>query len=258
MNDPHVVALIYTITHGQSVDYSAAKPMDHEEPDFHVKIANEKVRFEFKKRHATVEPARRSIEEYICAWEVAAGLKGGANCFQLKYDDAQIEDRNPTPGVAALNGSPLRSEVTISKADITLSLSHYPSPPSRMKITPDVQLMYDRYMNYLQDRDPLTSMAYFCWTMVKDNPTTKTDFSRKVCHTIGRLSQGGGPKSARKREGIDKEPLTDQDCRFLIEAIKAIILRASERAHDPDSDLPQISMSDLPAPSSESRTQRQI
>ena len=63
MNDPHVVALIYNIKHGQSVNYRVARPMDHEEPEFHVKIEDEKVRFEFKKHHATLEAARRSIEE---------------------------------------------------------------------------------------------------------------------------------------------------------------------------------------------------
>ena len=64
--------------------------MDHEDPDFHVKIGNEKVRFEFKKHHATVKAARKAIEEYICAWEVDASLKGGANCFKLKFDAGQL------------------------------------------------------------------------------------------------------------------------------------------------------------------------
>ena len=246
MNDPHVVALIYKIKHGQSVDYREAKPMDHEEPDFHVKIANGKVRFAFKKHYATEEAARTSIAEYICAWEVDAGLKGGANCFKLKYYDRQIEDRSPTPGMKDVSwtfraGTPT---VTISA---TVD-KQYPPPPPGLKIIPDVQLMYNRYMDYLQGREPLTSMAYFCWTMVKDDPTTKTDFSRRVCNTIGRLSLGGGPKYARKREGINKEPLTDQECHFLMEAIKAIIRRAAERAHGPNRGLPPISMSGLPTP----------
>ena len=49
MNDPHVVALIYNIKHGQSVNYRVAKPMDHEEPEFHVKIAssNNPVQYDF-------------------------------------------------------------------------------------------------------------------------------------------------------------------------------------------------------------------
>ena len=252
MNDPQVVALIYNIKHGQSVNYRAAKPMDHEEPEFHVKIADEKVRFEFKKHHATVEAARRSIEEYICAWEVDAGLRGAPNCFKLKYDDAQIEDRNQTPGVVEIYAT-LRAGAPTMTATVTID-KQYPAPPSRLKITPDVKTMYDRYMGYRQGKEPLASLAYFCLTVIERSPTKK-DFSSRVRDKIGHLSSGKGGQQARKAEGRDRD-LTDQDSRFLDEAIKAVILRTAERAHNPDRDLPQISMSDLPVPSSESRTQR--
>ena len=243
MNDPHIVALIYKINHDQSVDYRKAKPMDHEEPDFHVKIANEKVRFEFKKHHATVASARKFIEEYICAWEVDANLRGGANCFKLKLEDEQIEDRNPQPGVQDVSvtfrtGTPtVTVRATVDK--------HYPPPPSGLKITPDVQTMYDRYMGYRQDREPLPGMAYFCWTMIKDNPATKKDFSREIRNKVGRLSSEKGGQQARKADGGAKD-LTAQECLFLEEAVKVIIRRVAERAHAPDSDLPKISLSDLP------------
>ena len=243
MNDPHVAALIYKIKHDQSVDYRKAKPMDHEEADFHVKIANEKVRFEFKKHHATVESARKSIEEYICAWEVDANLRGGANCFKLKFEDEQIEDRNPAPGVVRFSGG-ARTK-TRTGGTLTLLPNCYPPPPSGLKITPDVQTMYDRYMGYRHDREPLPSMAYFCWTMIKDSPTTRRDFSSKVRNKISRLSSEKGGQHARKADGRAKE-LTAQESLFLEEAIKVIIRRVAERAHAPDSGLPKISLSDLP------------
>ena len=247
MNDPHVAALIYKIEHGPSVDYRKAESIDHEEAEFRVKIANEEVRFEFKEHYATEDAARKAIEDYIRVWEFGAGLENGPSCFKLKFDHAQIEDRNPTPGGLELHAQPLRFDMMLSKAILTVSRNCYPPPPSGVKITPDVQLMYDRYMDHLQGREKLLDVAYFCWTMVKDNPVTTTDFSRRVCNTISRISGGGGgPEHARKQDGIDKPPLTDQELRFFVEAIKAIIRRAAERAHDPDHNLPQISMLDLP------------
>ena len=151
---------------------------------------------------------------------------------KLKFDHAQVVDRKPTPGVVTLSGRPLRLELKLGKATCVVSPACYPPPPSGFEITLDVQLMYDRYMDHLQGREKLLDMAYFCWTMVKDNPVTKTDFSSGVRNTISKLSGGGGgPKHARKKEGIDKEPLTDQARHFLIEAIKAIIRRVAERAH---------------------------
>ncbi len=37
MNDPHVVALNYSIKHDSSVDYSTALPLDHEEEAFRIR-----------------------------------------------------------------------------------------------------------------------------------------------------------------------------------------------------------------------------
>ena len=145
-----------------------------------------------------------------------------------------------------VSARPARFEFKVGKVTVVVSPPRYPPPPSGLKLTPDVQLMYDRYMDYRQGRNRLLDIAYFCWTVVKDNPATKKDFSKEVRNTISRLAGGGGgPKDTRKKEGIDKEPLTDQDRHFLIEAIKAIIRRVAERAHAPDSDLPKISLSDL-------------
>ena len=62
MNDPHVVALLYTIEHGQSVDYRKARPLGHEEAGFRVKITNQQTRFEFKEHYATEDAARKAIE----------------------------------------------------------------------------------------------------------------------------------------------------------------------------------------------------
>ncbi len=247
MNDPHVVALLYTIEHGRRVDYRKARPLDHEEAGFRVKITNQQIRFEFKEHYPTEDAARKVIEDYVRAWEFSACLENGPDYFKLKFDYAQIEDRNPKPGVVMVSARPARFEFKVGKVTVVVSPPRYPPPPSGLKLTPDVQLMYDRYMDYRQGRKGLLDIAYFCWTVVKDNPATKKDFSGGVRNTISRLAGGGGgPKYARKMEGIDKEPLTDQERHFLIEAIKAIIRRVAERAHAPDSDLPKVSLSDLP------------
>ena len=98
MNDLHVAALIYKIEHGPSVDYSKAEPLDREETNFRVQITNEEVRFEFKEHHATVDAARKAIEDYIRAWEFDAGLRRGPDYFKLKFDHPQIEDPKPNDG----------------------------------------------------------------------------------------------------------------------------------------------------------------
>ena len=254
MNDPHVAALIYKIEHGQSVDYRKAQPMDHEETAFSVKVADQQVRFEFKKHYAAEDVALRAIEGYIRAWEFGAGLKNGPDYFKLKFDYAQIEDRKPTPGVVMVHARPARFEVTVGKATCVVSPGCYPPPQSVMLITPDVQTMYDRYMGYRQGREPLTTMAYFCLTILESS--TKKNNSRdvaakthgikfEVLSEIGRLSSEKGGQQARKASGTNNN-LTAQDRRFLEEAIKAIIRRAAEKAYAPNSDFPEILLSAFP------------
>ena len=245
MNDPHIAALIYKIEHGPSVDYRKAESIDHEEAEFRVKIAKDQVRFEFKEHYATEDAARKAIEDYIRVWEFSACLKNGPSYFKLKFDHAQIEDRNPTPGVVMVAAHPARYEVKVGKATGVVSPACYPPPPSGLKITPDVQTMYDRYMGYRQGREPLTTMAYFCLTIIEDNPTTIKDVSSRARDKIRQLSSGKGGQQARKASGKDTD-LTAQDRRFLEEAIKAIILQVAERARAPDRNLPKISLSDLP------------
>ena len=66
----------------------------------------------------------------------------------------------------------------------------------------------------------------------------------KVLNKIGNLSSERGGQQARKAIGKDND-LTYQDRRLLEEAIKAVIRRAAEKAYAPDSDLQEISLSDL-------------
>ena len=113
--------------------------------------------------------------------------------------------------------------------------------------------MYDRFQGYRLGREPLTSMVYFCVTVLEGPPRKKRretaakkyGIQLEVLNKLGELSSERGGQQARKALGKDND-LTAQESRFLEEVIKAIIRRAAEKAHAPDSDLPEISLSDLP------------
>ena len=251
MNGPHVVALIYRIEHGPSVDFSRTERLAHKEPGFRIKVDDGQVRFEFTDHYATEESAREALEDYIREWEFDAGLQRGPNCFKLKFDRAEIMDRKPTPtpGVVNISGT-IRSGVPTLSARATIMLRSYPPPPSGITITPDVQTMWDRYMSYRQDREPLPSMAYFCLDTLKGPEEEraaahKYQISSNVLKEIRRLSSTRGGQQARKEIGRHQD-LTDQERYFLEEATKAMIYRAAEKAHSPDSDLPKITLSNLP------------
>ena len=184
MNDPHVVALLYQTEHGRWVDYGEAKPIDHEETGFRVEIANEQVCFEFKEHYETKDAAREAIEDYIRVWEFDASLREGPNHFKLKFKRAHIEDRKPTPGVMDTSVSITSG---VPKVSVMATVSKpYPSPPSSgLKLIPDVQTMYDRYMGYLQGREPLASTAYFCLTILERS--TKKKRCRELASEVYRI-----------------------------------------------------------------------
>ena len=252
MNDPHVVALIYHIEHDNSVNYEKTRPLVRDELAFRVKVKDEKVCFKLRKHYATESEARQSIDEYIRVWELDAGLRHGYDYFELKFDRAKIVDRNPTPGEIDLSAT-FTAGIPTTSATLTVAPLDYPAPPLGLSIDADVQTMYDRYMNHLRGHESLASMAYFCFSTISYIAKTQKipanqyyQISKKVLNRVSRLSSTkGGRLGARKREGID-EDLTEQERRFLKEAVKKMIYRAAEKANDPTKSLSQITLNDLP------------
>ena len=259
MNDPHVVALFYRVEHGNSVNYREAKPLIREEPAFRVEVQDNQARFELKAHYATEEDARKAVKDYIDDWEFDACLEHSPDYFRLKFDRAQIEDRNPPPprpGVKNIAMTFRGAPGTWSVA-LTSVVLNYPAPPSGVHFgDPNVQTMHQRYMGYRRGNEPLASMAYFCLSVLEHSTGQKEKGRRKaaaqkyqinpsVLAEIGKLSSEKGGLDARKGVGVDND-FTNQERAFLKQAIKRIIRRAAEKAHSPDKVFPQILLSDLP------------
>lgn len=169
MNDPHVKALIYHINHGDTIDYSKAERFEREEPEFRLTVEDRNVRFEFKKHFGTEEQAREAIGKYIRNWEFDATLKYGyPESFRLEFVKSEIIDRNPLPGRVRIGG--IIEIGGLGSSKLIVSVSEYPSPPSDIALSPEVEMMYQRYMGCRQKREPLPDMAYFCLSMLEDPP----------------------------------------------------------------------------------------
>ena len=260
MNDPHVVALIYRIHHGDTIDYSKAESLERDEPGFRLTVEDKDVRFEFKEHFSTEEQAREAIGNYIRIWGFDATLQyGSPDSFRLEFVKAEIIDRNPSLGHDRVTAR-IGIQGTGS-AKLTVSVRKYPSPPSDIALSPEAETMYQRYMGYRQQREPLPGMAYFCLSMLEDPPTAgprnrpirdkrsdaaeRFGIDKSVLDRIGRLSSTRGGADARKREGTG-QPLSSGEQKFLDRAVKAIIRRVAEREHTRNGNLPVLSLSDFP------------
>ncbi len=254
MNDPHVVALVYKIKNRRSIDYRGEELLNDDEKDFFIHVKDDQVRFAMKTHYANVEEAREAVREYIERWEFDFALEKGPGKFSLEFDIPEIVDRNPSPGVIEFIGSG-----GIGTAALSIIRKHYPPPPRRdFKITYDVKSMYERFIGYHSDREPLPSMTYFCLTMLEKSAgvlhkraarrqavAKKFRIEQAVLDKIGDLSSEKGGQQGRKANAIAHD-LTSSETRFLEKAMVVMIRRAAEVAHDPDKRRDTIKLSDLP------------
>ena len=253
MNDPHVEALIYIVEHDKSSDYSLAKTIEIEHTTFRLKLEDSEARFELKEHYPTWQQAQQAIQPFIQQWELRASLESGLGTFTLKFKRPEMIDRKPTPGVVSLSALPISFNFAISSPTVTVS-RQYPQPPPerRMNIdNPDVQTMLHRYLGYRQGREPLPSMAYFCYEVFakrlgKDaqHAAEKHKISHKLVKRVRNMASNKGGDQARHQSGIC-HPLTQPEVQFLQKAVAAMIVRATIVAADPNQPMDTIDGSNL-------------
>jgi len=249
MNDPHVSALVYRLKHTATVTCDKAAPLEYENTDFKVTIKNLDARFEMKGHFETAEKARNVVEPVIREWEFATSLNQGPGEFELIFSDAVIEDRNPTPGVISVRtGSMVMVGDSVS---IVMGRGKYPEPPKGIALNADVEAMALRYSRYRESKDTLAGMAYFCLTVLEQaaggRPAIPAMFgvAASIVTALGRLTGKKGGFEARKGKGRPHE-FTGEERNWIEQAVKRLIWRAAEVAHDPASAQTQITMANLP------------
>ena len=202
-----------------------------------------------KGHFATAEDARDVVEPVIREWEFAASLDRGPGEFELVFSDAEIEDRNPTPGVISVQtGSMVMVGGSVS---MTLGRGKYPEPPKGIALNADVEAMSLRYTRYRESKDTLAGMAYFCLTVLEQAAGSRQAIpamfgvAASIVTTLGRLTGEKGGSEARKGKGRPHE-FTGEERNWIDQAVKRLIWRAAEVAHDPASAQIQITMAELP------------
>lgn len=212
------------------------------------------VTLKLKEHFPSIASACNVVDEFLRAWELDAALSYGKREIKFTFKDAEVIDRNPPPP-----GSPQIIESTGSASAkafgagaLHITRRQYPEPPTRLKMSSDVETLWQRYEGYLNNREPLPSMAYFCLTWMetkvggRDHAAKSYRIAKDVLRKLGELTASrGDEKTARKvKQGSTLVPLGSTEIRWIETTIKAIIRRVGEISSDPF--LPVITMSDLP------------
>ncbi|MDE0342656.1 MAG: hypothetical protein OXK82_05705 [Deltaproteobacteria bacterium] len=255
MNEPHVVALHYRIEHADWIDYSKADPLEFCGQSFRVRVEGKRVRFDMNDHFATEQEACETVEDFIRNWELDVALSRGPGAFKLRFDNSDIIDQSPTPGVVRLRAPPVRVAISISQPQLTVSPREYPMPPSTgLTRSPDVESMFSRYTGYRGGKEPLAAMAYFCLDVLLattgkrkgrlERAAKRYRVSQPVLKRLADLTSTKGGADARKAEGVHRD-LTAEEKQFVEAAVTAMIRRVAEVAHDPNAEFADISMSEF-------------
>ena len=245
------ITLQYRIDHENFVDYSGAKTVYEEEDEFSIRMEEGRVFFVMKCSYPTVESAKQVVEPYIDNWELHVALIGRPGQFKLTFEKAEIKDLRTGSVEHCVEARPAHWQFSTQVIP-----GPYPRPPKgvTLKRSDDVELMFNLYEAYYDDREKLTGVAYFCLTMLeklagdperrgrlKRMPKRRKEASSKfkikgcVLNEIGFLSsEKGGKTEARKADGTEEGfDLTGDERTFLEEAVKKSIRRVAEEAHSP-------------------------
>jgi hypothetical protein len=200
---------------------------------------------------------RAFVDPFLRGWELDMALRYRPNALKFVYDRADIVDRNPQQGPITAHAksvlAAVKSRVTVTTC---VGFAKFPDPPTtRMERDTAVDIMFASFAAYLENRTQLGHAAYFCLTAIeerggkfkKNRPAGAHYYSicMSVLSKIGNLTDNKGGPRARKAHGSRIE-FTDKETRWLEEAMRVLIRRASEVAYDPTGSHRELTMADLP------------
>lgn len=259
MNAPHVDSLRYRLKTDESLEFADPPSLESETPTLRLRLENNVVTVWPKTHHPSAEHAREEVDPYLRAWEISEAVRRGRRKVRFEYQSAEVVDRAPSPD------GPQTTRHVVSKFDTLRSVSRaaersssYPAPPETFVASPDVETMWQRYEQYVQGREPLLSMAYFCLTVLensargvpgKGNNRAKAsriyDIEYEVLDKLGALTSGfGDGGTARKADGAGR-PLTPNERDWIERCLLSLIRRVGEKAADPQGKFDRLTMADL-------------
>ena len=262
LTEPSVLTLTCHIERKEPLDRNTDQERREQTADFEVLLIDQEAIFTFRRHIVSWDEAVELVQPYIWAWEIVNDLDF-PGAFRVRPMLANI--RQPDGTIIQHNPA----KVTFSQSSRMIaygSLDRYPLFPTGIEWSELLELMRDRYVRYVKDREPVASMGYFCLTVLEswalaDPVGRKASSARSkrgraahrysidaaILDKLGELCSARGGQEARKIGGVS-HPLTEMEEIWIRDTIKKVIRRFGEVAVNPINQrtLPQITMSDLP------------
>ena len=254
MGDRIVKEIHYALTLSDSISFEEAPAVEEDYPDFKLKLERDTLTATMTTRFTTAQDAKRKVEETLRAWELDYMLANGAKdiSFQFKNIVWQAEDEHPSDGKRILHAEVGEFMAIGNTVSFHLTRRTYPAPPRKLAYTPDVKSLAERYLGYLAGTEPLLSMGYFCWTLLKDGENLDTtagkySIDKSVLKKLGDLTSNRGNTLTARKFSPGMQDLSPGEEQWVKAAIALLIRRKSEYDFNPGQNFSQITLSSLPA-----------
>lgn len=264
MKDPHVESLVYRAESAEDIIYADPPRLEIDMDEWEGCLENGILTCRMKTHYASVSDARTEIESYLRAWEVNANLKHGKGSIRFVYQDAHVIDLSPQEtgrGVVVCPKTAVMGVGTMT-ANVQIVRRNYPPPPRDFMVSPNVETLWGRYEGYLNGKEKLPTMAYFCLTVIEviyGGQREKGEDIRKVAartikvdpevlDTLGKLTSTKGDRTTARKFLARSLPLTKTECVWIEAVLKALICRVGEYEYTHCGDeslLAQITMTDF-------------
>jgi hypothetical protein len=194
------------------------------------------------------------IEPVLRAWELEASIRGNLYWIRFNFEKAEIIDRTPIIPGKPLNFVHVGGASMVGFTDcaiVKVGWAKYPEPSLIFRVTPDVDSLWFRYKGYIEGREPLLAMGYFCFTLLK---TIAGGNLKKMARYLGtdvnvlkKLSEltstRGDRATARKISTQSMRPLSGPEATWIQSVIKVLIFRIGDTRDI--AKLPKIKMADF-------------
>jgi len=253
-----VKSLVYRVTSTEDTNYKDPAPLEVDTKKWKGRLDNGILTCHIKAHYSSVTDARKEVERYLRAWEIDAAITCGRGSIAFVYQNAEVLDLTPRDrGDVVVHPQACEAVALADTVKVILTRTSYPPPPKVFTLSPDVESLWHRYEGYLDGKEPLLTMAYFCLTTIveaygqgdRKASAHAMNVDPAILSMLGRLtSTKGDSRTARKapKRG-DSQPLSGTECAWIQAVVKMLIRRAGEHAAcDDSSTLPKIGMSDFP------------
>jgi hypothetical protein len=246
MNDPHVVALHYAVTFPGGFGPTSPPPLEHQTPDFDMRLADRQLVLTFKQHYPSEAAARLRADECLRSWEIDFALSSGPRRMRFEFVKSEIVDRQPPivsrytpsesgPGKIAYTSAVMSATVHAYVGAIAIP-NLYPAIPTDFVASPDVETLWHRYDLYTQGRESFLSMAYFCLSLLQRLAGGRAKAAilyavdGNVLDTLGTLTSSYGDEATARK--LDDEStlkkLTGTQPQWIDEVVRRLIRRAGE------------------------------